>query len=71
LVTTLEQVFRDQWGRVLAVPGRAELDAWPVHLDALGVSHGPVRPSHHGDVVAVHDPDGIEIRLYTTDPPKR
>jgi hypothetical protein len=30
-----------------------------------------VRPSHHGDVVAVHDPDGIEIRLYTTDPPKR
>jgi hypothetical protein len=49
--------------------------SWPsrggAHLDALGVSHGPVRPSHHGDVVAVHDPDGIEIRLYTTDPPKR
>jgi YD repeat-containing protein len=24
---------------------------------------------HQGDVVAVHDPDGIQIRLYTTDPP--
>ena len=53
----------------LAVPGRAELDAWLAHLDALGVPHGPVMHGHHGDVVAVHDPDGIQIRLYTTDPP--
>ena len=53
----------------LAVPGRAEFDAWLAHLDALGVPHGPVMHGHQGDVVAVHDPDGIQIRLYTTDPP--
>jgi YD repeat-containing protein len=29
------------------------------------VMHG-----HQGDVVAVHDPDGIQIRLYATDPPR-
>jgi catechol 2,3-dioxygenase-like lactoylglutathione lyase family enzyme len=54
----------------LAVPGRAELDAWLAHLDALGVPDGPVMHGHQGDAVAVHDPDGIQIRLYTTDPPR-
>jgi hypothetical protein len=34
------------------------------------VPHGPVMHGHQGDVVAVHDPAGIEIRLYTTDPPR-
>ena len=53
----------------LAVPGRAELDAWLAHLDALGVPHGPVMHGHQGDDVAVHDSDGIQIRLYTTDLP--
>ena len=52
------------------VPGRAELDVWLAHLDALAVPYGPVMHGHQGDVVAVHDPDGIQIRLYTTDPPR-
>ncbi len=54
----------------LAVPGRAELDAWLAHLDALGVPYTPVMHGRQGDVVAVHDPDGIQIRLYTTDLPR-
>jgi catechol 2,3-dioxygenase-like lactoylglutathione lyase family enzyme len=54
----------------LAVPGHAELDAWLAHLDALGVPYGPVMHGRQGEVVAVHDPDGIQIRLYTIDPPR-
>ena len=37
----------------------------------MGSACGQELHGRHGDVVAVHDPEGIEIRLYTTEPPKR
>lgn len=35
-------------------------------LDALGQPHGGIVTGHQGWVlVGLHDPDGIEVRLYT------
>ncbi|GAC1520287.1 MAG: VOC family protein [Chloroflexota bacterium] len=52
-----------------AVTTRAELDVWVEHLDAEGIEHGPVMNGHIGWVVGFHDPDGIEVRLYTLEGP--
>jgi catechol-2,3-dioxygenase len=50
----------------LCVPTRAELEAWKRRLDELGESHGGIVSGHMGSVlVGLHDPDGIEVRLYT------
>lgn len=49
----------------LAVTTRAELEGWVEHLDAEGIEHGPVMDGHIGWVMGFHDPDGIEVRLYT------
>jgi catechol 2,3-dioxygenase-like lactoylglutathione lyase family enzyme len=50
----------------LCVPTREGLDAWLRHLDELGEPHGGIVSGHVGWVlVGLHDPDGIEIRLYT------
>lgn len=47
------------------VPTAAALDAWLRRLDDLGEQHGGVVTGHAGRViVGLHDPDGIEIRLY-------
>jgi catechol-2,3-dioxygenase len=50
----------------LAVPTRNDVQAWVEHLDTAGQRHGGVVTGHHGAAVLVglHDPDGIEIRLY-------
>jgi catechol 2,3-dioxygenase-like lactoylglutathione lyase family enzyme len=48
-----------------AVAGRAELEAWACHLDALGVAHGPIIEGSVGSLMVVPDPDGIELKLYT------
>jgi catechol 2,3-dioxygenase-like lactoylglutathione lyase family enzyme len=50
----------------LAVPTRNDVEAWVEHLDTAGQRHGGVVTGHHGGAVLVglHDPDGIEIRLY-------
>ena len=50
----------------LAVPTRNDVRAWVEHLDTAGQRHGGVVTGHHGAAVLVglHDPDGIEIRLY-------
>jgi len=53
----------------LAVSTRSELDAWVAHLDEQGVDHGPIMNGHIGWVVGFHDPDGIEVRLYTLERP--
>jgi hypothetical protein len=39
---------------------------WRQRLDALGESHGGIVTGHGGGsvLVGLHDPDGIEIRLY-------
>jgi catechol 2,3-dioxygenase-like lactoylglutathione lyase family enzyme len=52
-----------------AVSTRTELEAWLEYFDAEGIEHGPVMNGHVGRVVAFHDPDGIEVRLYTLEAP--
>ena len=50
----------------LLVPSRPDVEAWRDHLDALGRPHGGIVTGHKGGsvLVGLHDPDGIEIRLY-------
>lgn len=49
-----------------AVPTRAELEKWQARLDELGERHGGIVEGHVGWLlVGLHDPDGIEVRLYT------
>jgi len=49
----------------LRVPTAQALKAWKQRLDDLGEPHGGIVTGHAGSVlVGLHDPDGIEIRLY-------
>jgi catechol 2,3-dioxygenase-like lactoylglutathione lyase family enzyme len=52
----------------LQVPTGRDLRAWLRRLEELGEPNGGIVTGHPGQVIAgLHDPDGIEIRLYTTD----
>jgi catechol 2,3-dioxygenase-like lactoylglutathione lyase family enzyme len=55
----------------LGVPTGADVAAWGRRLDELGVPHGGIVSGHFGAslLVGLHDPDGIEIRLYALDGP--
>jgi catechol 2,3-dioxygenase-like lactoylglutathione lyase family enzyme len=49
----------------LLVPTRDDVQRWSTRLDDLGEQHDLVQGHHGGTVlVGLHDPDGIEIRLY-------
>lgn len=50
----------------LGVPTRADVTRWRARLDDLDEAHGGVVTGHRGGsvLVGLHDPDGIEIRLY-------
>ena len=49
----------------LRVPTAQALKAWQQRLDDLGEPHGGIVTGHAGSVlVGLHDPDGLEIRLY-------
>jgi catechol 2,3-dioxygenase-like lactoylglutathione lyase family enzyme len=50
----------------LEVPERDDVKAWQARLDDLGQPHGGIVTGHKGGsvLVGLHDPDGIEIRLY-------
>lgn len=50
----------------LAVPTRDAVQGWRRRLEELGQPHGGVVTGHRGGsvLVGLHDPDGIEIRLY-------
>ena len=50
----------------LGVPTRDGVHAWAEHLAAIGQEHGGIVTGHNGGAVLVglHDPDGIELRLY-------
>lgn len=52
----------------LLVPTREQVHAWRARLDEAGEPHGGVVTGHHGGAVLIglHDPDGIEIRLYAS-----
>lgn len=52
----------------LGVAGQTDLEEWQRRLDGLGEPHGGILTGHTGSVlVGLHDPDGIEVRLYTVD----
>jgi catechol 2,3-dioxygenase-like lactoylglutathione lyase family enzyme len=50
----------------LLVPTRDDVRHWEAALDRMGETHGGLVTGHKGGTVLVglHDPDGIEIRLY-------
>jgi catechol 2,3-dioxygenase-like lactoylglutathione lyase family enzyme len=49
-----------------AVPTLADLQGWCQRLDDLEQPHGGIVAGHQGwALVGLHDPDGIEVRLYT------
>jgi catechol-2,3-dioxygenase len=49
----------------LCAPTRDDLEAWRQRLDDLAEPHGGVVTGHAGWVITgLHDPDGIEVRLY-------
>ena len=50
----------------LGVPTRDGVHAWTDHLAAIDQKHGGIVTGHRGGAVLVglHDPDGIELRLY-------
>ena len=51
---------------IFAVHDRAAVDAWAAHLDGLGVPNRVVQATI-GWMVLFHDPDGLEIHLYSRD----
>lgn len=50
----------------LGVPTQDGIQAWAEHLAAIDQKHGGILTGHRGGAVLVglHDPDGIELRLY-------
>ncbi len=50
----------------IGVPTRDGVRAWADHLDSIDQGHGGIVTGHRGGsvLVGLHDPDGIEIRLY-------
>lgn len=49
----------------LTVGGVADLEKWKAHFQAKGLLHSPILVGLVGWLVAVEDPDGRRIRLYT------
>ena len=48
----------------LAVPARANLEAWVAHLDAVGARHSGIIPTRLSFCIVVEDPDGRFIKLF-------
>lgn len=55
----------------LEVGDAAQLAAWVDRLDALAVSHSPVRDLGHSRFISVEDPDGIQLEIWLTIVPHR
>ncbi len=49
-----------------AIADKRAAQEWLAHLDALGVEHPPLIEATNGWMVRVNDPDGTDIRLYST-----
>ncbi len=54
----------------LSVADNDELERWIAHLDALGVTHSPVRELELGRFISLEDPDGIQLELWVTASPE-
>ena len=50
-----------------AIADRGAAAQWIEHLDVLGVEHSPVIDATIGWLVVFHDPDGVELHLYTVE----
>ncbi|GAA0373033.1 hypothetical protein GCM10009530_24190 [Microbispora corallina] len=51
----------------IGVPDKAGIDALAEHLTAFGEAHAGVHAAHIGWILPLlHDPDGHEVRFYTT-----
>jgi catechol 2,3-dioxygenase-like lactoylglutathione lyase family enzyme len=58
----------------LAVPSRADLEAWQAHLERLGVeraaaadrprTQAPIRDRPYGSVLTFRDPDNIQLEIF-------
>jgi predicted enzyme related to lactoylglutathione lyase len=51
---------------LFGIKDKAAADAWVEHLSALGIKHEVIRATI-GWLVIFHDPDGLEIHLYSRD----
>lgn len=49
----------------LAVDDLGAVEAWAKHLDEVGVEHSPVIDATVGWMIVLHDPDGIELHIYS------
>lgn len=49
----------------ILVESREDLDSWVQRLDALGIDHWPVTMGALGWLIGFHDPDGLQLKLYT------
>ena len=49
----------------LAVETKDSVAAWDRRLDELGIAHSPVIDATIGWMLVLHDPDGIELHLYS------
>ena len=47
------------------VRDRAHVEEWVSHLDNLGIPHSPIIDATEGWLLVFHDPDGLEIHLYS------
>ncbi len=54
-----------------AVASEAGLEAWRLHLDALGIDHSPLRDYGYGLAITFSDPDGIALELQFSKRPSR
>lgn len=59
----------------VAVPTRAELEAWQSHLEAMGVARAaaadrpctqsPIADTPYGSILVFRDPDNIQLEMYS------
>lgn len=47
------------------IADHAAAEGWAAHLDSIGIDHSPIIEATIGWIVAFHDPDGTELRLYS------
>lgn len=47
------------------IADKAAAEAWIERLDEIGIEHSPIIDATRGWIVVFHDPDGLELHLYT------